>query len=163
LAQLTLLPDTRKRRQEELEFYCDFASVLGIVIGFTAPETGDTLARARERWEQLGCPTEYIHILFLQSLYHSYRGEFDLAQRADEDLLPLSHQRDDSIGLLLGHTSAGLSLLSIGNFASSRSHREAALALYDPVAYGTYPKDNSSPSRAITGFFGERPLLPRFC
>jgi predicted ATPase len=135
LDQLALLPDTPERQRRELEFYSDLVTVLKIVNGFTASASGDALARARERWERLGSPSEFIHILHGLSSYHAFRGEFDPAQRADEELLRLSRQRDDSTGLVLGYSSAGRNLFSIGNFASSRSHLEAGLALYDPASH----------------------------
>jgi predicted ATPase len=62
------------------------------------------------------------------------RGELDLAQRLDEDLLRLSRQRNDAAGLVLGHYSSGRNLLFLGRFASSRLHLEEVLALYDPVS-----------------------------
>ena len=68
-------------------------------------------------------------------VYHVVRGEFDLAQRLDEDLLRLSRQRNNSAGLVLGHTSSGRTLMFAGRFASSRSHLEEALALYDPISH----------------------------
>jgi predicted ATPase len=90
-----------------------------------------------------------------QSLYHLWRGEFDLALRLDEDLLRLSRQRNDSAGLVLGHLSFGRTLLLVGKFAASRSHLEAGIALYDPISHGslvhhttTYPHVNS---QAILG------------
>jgi len=57
-----------------------------------------------------------------------------LAQRLDEDLLHLSHQRNDAAGLVLGHLSSGVNLMFCGMFASSRSHLEKALLLYDPIS-----------------------------
>ena len=58
-------------------------SALGAVLmaakGFAAPEMGDAYARARELWEQLGSPSEFLRIPFGQSVYHVVRGEFDLA------------------------------------------------------------------------------------
>ena len=68
-------------------------------------------------------------------VYHVGRGELDLAQRLDEDLLRLSRQRNDSAGLVLGHYSSGRNLMFAGRFASSRSHLEEALALYDPISH----------------------------
>ena len=47
-------------------------------------------------------PSEFLQIPFSQSLYHQYRGELDLAQRLDEELLRLSRERNDSTGLVLG-------------------------------------------------------------
>jgi predicted ATPase len=59
----------------------------------------------------------------------------DLALRLDEDLLRLSRQRNDSAGLVLGHTSSGTNLWFVGRFASSRWHLEEAIALYDPISH----------------------------
>jgi tetratricopeptide (TPR) repeat protein len=71
------------------------------------------------------------------------RGEVDLAQRLAEDLLRLGRQRNDSGGLVLGHAYYGRNLMFAGKFASSRSHLEEVLALYDPISHpsiaGGYP------------------------
>jgi predicted ATPase len=106
-------------------------------------------------WEQLGSPSEFLKVPYGQSLYHLFRGEFDLALRVDEDLLRLSGQRNDSAGLVLGHLCSGRNLMFAGKFAASRSHLEAVLALYDPISHGslvhhttTHPHVNS---QAILG------------
>ena len=135
LDQLALLPDTPERQRQELEFCSALGAVLLAVKGYAAPETGHAYARARELWEQLGSPSEFLQVPYGQSLYHVFRGEFDLAQRLDEDLLRLSRQRNDSAGLVLGHFSSGRNLMFAGRFASSRSHLEEALALYDPISH----------------------------
>ncbi len=135
LDQLALLPDTPERQRQELEFWSALGAVLLAVKGFAAPETGHAYARARELWEQLGSPSEFLQVPYGQSLHHVFRGEFDLAQRFDEDLLCLSRQRNDSAGLVLGHFSSGRNLMFAGRFASSRSHLEEVLALYDPISH----------------------------
>jgi predicted ATPase len=135
LDQLGLLPDTHERQGQELEFWSALGAVLIAVKGQAAPETGHAYARARELWARLGSPSGFLQIPFGQSRYHMYRGEFDLAQRLAEDLLRLSGQRNDSAGLVLGHCSSGRNLSIVGSFASSRSHLEEALALYDPVSH----------------------------
>ena len=112
-------------------------AVLRAVKGLAAPETGQTYARARELWEQLGFPVEFVQIPFGQSRYHAYRGEFDLALRLDEDLLRLSHRRNDPAGLVLGHLSSGRNLMYAGRFDGSRTHLEAVLALYDPLTHSS--------------------------
>jgi class 3 adenylate cyclase/predicted ATPase len=146
LDQLALLPDNPERQRQELEFRSALAAVLFASVGSAAPETGRTLARARELWEQLGSPSEFLQIPYGQARHHLYRGEIELAQRLDEDLLHRSRQRSDSAGLVLGHTSSGRTLMFAGRFAASRSHLEAALALYDPISHsalvhqaGTHP------------------------
>src|SRR5262249_6862253 len=105
LDQLALLPDSSERQRQELEFRIALGAVLRAVRGQAAPETGRAYARARELWEQLGSPSEFLQVPYGQSRYHAFRGELDLALRLDEDLLRLSHQRSDSAGLVLGHLS----------------------------------------------------------
>jgi class 3 adenylate cyclase/predicted ATPase len=147
LDQLELLPDGPNRQRRELEFRSSLGAALRAVKGQAAPETGRAYARARELWEQLGSPSEFLQAPYGQSRYHAFRGELDLAQRLDERLLHLSLQRNDSAGLVFGHLSSGRNLMLVGRFASSRSHLEEALALYDPISHhsllhqvGLYPQ-----------------------
>ena len=135
LDQLALLPDTPERRRRELEFYSALGAVLHAVKGYAAPETGHAYARARVLWEQLGSPLEFLQVPYGQSVYHMGRGELDVAQRMNEDLLHLSRQRNDSAGLVLGHLSSGRDLMLVGRFASSHSHLEDGIALYDPISH----------------------------
>jgi predicted ATPase len=133
LDQLTLLPDTAERQRQELEFCCALGAVLIAVKGFTAPETGEAYARARELWERLGSPSEFLRVPFGQSVHYVYRGELDRALRLDEDLLRLSRQRDDSVGLVMGQFAFGRTMMLLGRFASSRLHLEEMLAAYNPT------------------------------
>jgi class 3 adenylate cyclase/predicted ATPase len=135
LDQLSLLPDNRKRQEQELEFWSALGAALRFAKGQASPDMGHAFARGRELWEQLGYPSEFLHIPYGQSFYHNSRGEFDLAQRLDEDLLRLSRQHNDVAGLVLGHLSSGRNMLNAGQFASSRSHLEEVIKLYDPIAH----------------------------
>ena len=135
LDQLALLPDTPERRQKELEFSSALGAVLNVAKGPAALETGQAYARARELWEQLGSPVEFVEVPCGQSRYHAHRGELDRAQSLAEDLLHLSRRRNNSAGLVIGHYSAGRNLMWVGSFASSRSHLETVVALYDPNSH----------------------------
>ena len=130
LDQLVLLPATPERRRQELELRSGLGAALMAAKGFAAPATGEAHARARELWEQLGSPSEFLQIPYGQSRYHMFRGELDLSQRLNEDLLRLSRQRNDSAGLVLGHYSSGCNLMFAGKFALSRFHLEEAIAVY---------------------------------
>jgi DNA-binding winged helix-turn-helix (wHTH) protein/predicted ATPase len=134
LDQLALLPDDLEHQRHELEFRSALGGVLQAAKGYAAPETGRAHARARELWEQLGSPSEFLQVPLGQSVYHSVRGDLDLARRLASDLLRLSRQRNDFSGLVLGHASSGRNLMYVGRFTSSRSHLEKALALYDPIS-----------------------------
>ena len=131
LDQLTVLPDDFARQRQELELRSSLGIVLQSVKGYAAPETGRTLGRARELWEQLGSPSEFFQVSYAQSLYHEIRGELNLAHRLDQELLLLSRQRNDPAGLVLAHQSLGRNLMFAGRLASSRAHLEEVLALCD--------------------------------
>jgi DNA-binding winged helix-turn-helix (wHTH) protein/predicted ATPase len=135
LDQLALLPDNPERKQNELKFSCALGAVLNVVRGSAALETGQVYARARQLWEEIGSPLEFIEVPCGQSRYHAHRGELGRAQFLAEDLLHLSRRRNDSAGLVLGHYSCGRNLMWVGSFASSRSHLETVLALYDPDSH----------------------------
>ena len=155
LDQLALLPGNPERQWQELELCSALGAALRFVKGQAAPETGQAYARARELWEQLGYPTEYIHIPYGQSRYHGYCGEMDLALRLDEDLLQVSHQRNDSRGLVLSHQSCGTGYLFRGRFALSRSFLETVLSLYDQdVHHSLGPQTGSHPHVVAEGYLG---------
>jgi predicted ATPase len=135
LEQLTLMPDYPDCQRQELEFYSSLGAVLIAVKGYAAPETGRAYDRARELWEQLGCPSEFLGVPFGQSTYHAQHVEFDKAQRLADDMLSLSHKCHNSAGLVLGHFSVGRNLMFVGKFDLSRAHLERALALYDVAAH----------------------------
>jgi predicted ATPase len=147
LDQLGLLPATSERQRRELEFCSSLGAALRFVKGQATPEMGQAYARARELWEQLGCPSEFLHIPYGQSFYHMYRGEFDVAQRLDEDLLRLSRQHNNTAGLVLGHASAGRTLMYLGRFAAARSHFEEVLGLYDPISHAALLQQSASHPR----------------
>jgi class 3 adenylate cyclase/predicted ATPase len=159
LDQLALLPDDPERQRQELELRSALGAVLQAVKGLAAPETGHAYARARELWEQLDSPSEFLQVPYGQSFHHMVRGELDLAQRLAEDLLRLSRRRNDSAGLVLGHLSSSRNLMLGGRFVSSRSHLEEVLALYDPIYHrslahqaGFHPQNDSQAILAIVLF-----------
>jgi class 3 adenylate cyclase/predicted ATPase len=155
LDQLALLPDNPERQRRELEFCSALGAALRFVKGQAAPETGQAYARARELWEQLDFPTEYIHIPYGQSRYHVYCGELDLALRLDEDLLRISRQSNDSRGLVLAHQSCGTGYGGRGWFALSRSFLETVLSIYDEDSHDSLgPQTGSHPHVVAQTYLG---------
>jgi class 3 adenylate cyclase/predicted ATPase len=131
LDQLEQLPDDTARQRQELELRSSLGIVLQSVKGYAAPETGRTLGRARELWEQLGSPSEFFRVSYAQSLYHEIRGELNVAHRLDQELLSLSRRRNHRGGLVLANQSLGRNLMFAGSLVSSRAHLEETLALCD--------------------------------
>jgi class 3 adenylate cyclase/predicted ATPase len=144
LDQLSLLPDNPERQWQELKFCSSLSAALRAAKGQAAPETGYAYARARRLWERLGAPSDFVQIPYGQSLHHAHRCEFEVAQRLDDDLLRLSCQRKDAAGLILGHLSSGINMMFVGKFASSRSHLEKTLALYDPISHRSLVRQSGS-------------------
>src|SRR5262249_4344431 len=87
LAQLELLADSPERQRQELELRIALGAGLNAVKGVASSETGLVYGRARELWEQLGSPSEYLQVPYGLSVHLAFRGELDLAQRIDYDLL----------------------------------------------------------------------------
>jgi predicted ATPase len=67
----------------------------------------------------------------------------------------VSRRRSDVAGLILGHTSLGRNLFLGGRFASSRSHLEGALTLYDPIFHRSFGYQvGNDPSVNSLGYLG---------
>src|SRR3984893_15398943 len=62
LDQLALLPVTPERQRQELDFRSALGAALLSVKGQAAAETGQAYARARELWERLGAPSEFLKV-----------------------------------------------------------------------------------------------------
>jgi class 3 adenylate cyclase/predicted ATPase len=135
LDQLALLPEIPERQRRKLEFWVALGGALTAVKGQGAPETGDAYTSARQLWEQLGAPSEFLGVPFGQCRYHATRGEIEMALRLDEEFLSLSRRRNDAAGLVLGHNSIARHLMFLGSFLSSHSHLEELIALYDPTLH----------------------------
>ncbi|HTV30569.1 MAG TPA: adenylate/guanylate cyclase domain-containing protein [Xanthobacteraceae bacterium] len=132
LEQLERSPDGTDRKRRELELISALGAVLFALKGHPDPETGQAFAHARELWEAMGSPPEFLRVPYGQSRYHSARGEHELARRLDADLLRVSEERNDSAGLIIGHLSTGRDLFYAGEFASARLHLEQAVSLDHP-------------------------------
>ena len=164
LDQLALLADGSQRQRRELELLSSLCAVLQAVKGYASPETGQAYSRARELWEQLGSPSEFLQVPYGQSLYHVTRGDIDLALRLDKSLVDLSRARDDGAGLVLSYLSSGRHLTVAGKFKRSRSHLEQALALYDPLSHqGRVQQAVVHPQVALQAYLGNALVCLGFC
>jgi len=154
LDQLALLPETPERQRQELEFWSALGAALRLVNGPGSPEMGHAFVRARELWEQLGSPSQFLHVPYGESRYHALRGELDVALQLDEDLLRLSRERNDRSGIVLGHDCSSRDLLAAGKFVSASSHIQQLLALYDPRAHRSLVQTGSDSRVVSQGYLG---------
>ena len=131
LDQLALLPEDSSRHRQELELTSVLGTVMQVVKGTGAPERGLIFARARELWEKLDYPFEFLHVPHGQAIYHAYCGELAIAVRLGEELLQLSRQRNEITGLIFAHQALGLFLMLVGRFEDARSLLEQIPRLYE--------------------------------
>jgi class 3 adenylate cyclase/predicted ATPase len=135
LARLALMADGRERQQMELGLQADLGSIRFAVRGWAAPETGQSYARARELWEQLGYPSEFLRVPWGQWMYHANQGDFDLGQRLAEDLLHRSQQHGQGSGLILARLCLGATFMGRGEFVLSHLHLAEGDRLYVPATH----------------------------
>jgi predicted ATPase len=100
---LETCPDTRTRAQQELALQTTLGSVFIAAKGYTAPEVGQTYARARHLCQQLDDTAQLIPVLAGQWLFYSIRAEHQLARGLAEQCLRLSQETQDSAHLVTAH------------------------------------------------------------
>jgi class 3 adenylate cyclase/predicted ATPase len=133
LEVLKALPDTPERVQQELTLQLALNNALVPAKGYTAPEVGKAVTRARELCQQLGETPQLFPVLWSLFLFYLNRGEFQAALELAELLLRLAQSVQDNRYLLsVAHEALGSTLYWRGEFASARTHLEQASALYDP-------------------------------
>ena len=144
LDQIATLPSTPARRREQIKLQVALITPLIHVKGYAAPETKAAAEQARsfiERAEALGEPSEDPLLLFsvLYSFwvvnYIAFNG--DVMRELATEFLAIAEKQGATVPLMVGHRVMGISLLSTGNIAQSRTHFERAIALYDPVTHRT--------------------------
>jgi class 3 adenylate cyclase/tetratricopeptide (TPR) repeat protein len=130
------LPDGPRRRQQELDLLLALGSALTATKGYSAPEVGETYARARALAEQIDRP-EYLWPVFLgQSSFHRVRGEHRLALTLAEQLEKIGEARSDVAAQLVGRWANGRSRLFLGDFVAARALLERCHGLADPAPRG---------------------------
>src|SRR5262245_57545582 len=98
--------------------------------GFGADETGNTFTRARDLWDRLDRPPEYLlRVARGQWAFHLIRSELLEAQSLAEDLLEFSRAHGDTVGLMLGHLTLGVTHLWRGGLLVARARLEAMVNL----------------------------------
>jgi tetratricopeptide (TPR) repeat protein len=132
LTKVAQLPAGSARDLSELEVQCARGAVLLALKGFLAAETGKAYSRARDLWDRLGRPPEFVlRMARGKFAFHNFRSELLEAQSVAEDILEFSRAHGDTGGLILGYYTLGLTHLWRGELLSARSNLEEAIGLYD--------------------------------
>jgi predicted ATPase len=129
LELLAALPESSDRTKREIEIQLALGIPVIAVQGYASSETREAFARARTLCLQLGNMTEYFQALY--GLWgHSWMGaKNDEALGMADEFLSRSQALSDPILLMVAHRVMGSTLLTIGEFESSKHHFEEAIAL----------------------------------
>jgi len=132
LRLLPNLPDTRERKQQELDLQIALAGALTVIKGYAHPEVAEAFGRASSLIVETGGAGTVIHFSMLRGLWAAefVGGKPKAAlDRANEFLL-LSQSQQDSRVLTTGHWLVGRVLIAIGDYCAATSHLERAVGLY---------------------------------
>jgi len=127
------LPDGPGRQQLELDLQIPLGWALIAAKGFSAPEVGESFARARALAEQIDRP-EYLGRTFLgQWVFHRNRGEYQLALALAEQVEKIGEARNDVSVQFMGRWASGFTRLQLGDFVAARALLEQCHGFADPA------------------------------
>jgi class 3 adenylate cyclase len=130
------LPDGPRRRQQELDLQLALRPALAFTKGLSAPEVGETIARARELAEQLDRPEYLVRLSFGQWAFHFGRSEYKLALSFAEQIEEIAKARNDVRTQLRGRRANGLTRLHLGEFVTASALLDQCHGLADPSHRG---------------------------
>jgi class 3 adenylate cyclase/tetratricopeptide (TPR) repeat protein len=130
---LSGLPDSPRRRHQELALHIALRPALAVTKGYSAPEVGATIARARALAEQIDRPEHLVPLLLGQWTFHLIRSEHKLALSFAEQVEKIGEARKDVAAQLAGRRANGLTRCYLGEFVASRALLERCHGLSDPA------------------------------
>jgi predicted ATPase/class 3 adenylate cyclase len=132
---LASLPATDEHVQQELVLQLALGAPLMAMKGYSAPEVGQALGRARALCRRIGETLRLFPVLWGLWVFYVVRTEFGVAQELAAECLELARQAGDPGLLLEAHVSLGTTLFYVPDHASARAHMEQAIEIYDPLHY----------------------------
>jgi class 3 adenylate cyclase/DNA-binding winged helix-turn-helix (wHTH) protein/predicted ATPase len=131
LILIAALPDTPERLQHELMLYMALGVTLAATQGYAAPAVEHAYLQARECCRKLGDPAPLFTVLRGLWLVYLTRAELQRAYEQGEHLLRLAQHHQEPTLFLEAHRALGTSLLFLGDLATSWTHLERGITLYE--------------------------------
>ncbi|MBR0798117.1 AAA family ATPase [Bradyrhizobium jicamae] len=125
--------DGAARQKQELDLQLALGLAQMAMKGYSAPEVGETLGRARILAEQLDQPRYLWPVILGQSTFHRVRGEHRRALELAEELERVGEARNDISAQLVGRWANGRTRLFLGEFGIARELLERCQGLADPA------------------------------
>jgi class 3 adenylate cyclase/predicted ATPase len=136
LALLSGLPDGPWRRQQELDLQMALTPALVATKGYSAPDVGETIARARALAEEIDRPEYLVPLLHGQWVFHVVRSEHKLALSLAERIEKIGEARNDVAAQLRGRRANGVTRVWLGELVAARALLERCYGLADPAHRG---------------------------
>jgi tetratricopeptide (TPR) repeat protein len=131
LREVAFVVDKGVRRRQEVDLQLLLSRALAAAKGFSAPEIGGALRRARKLVERLADVDRMHATLSQQWGYQLVRGEIRAAEETARALLHSAEEHNEVAGQKCGHLAVGVTLLALGSPAQAAHSLERALQLAD--------------------------------
>jgi len=128
---LASLPETPERDRQELALQITLGPALFATADWTAAEVEKVYTRADVLCCELGESPDLFPAQWGLFLYHIARGEIETALDQGLKLLGLAQRAEDPALLLQAHHALGPTYTLVGDWVSSQTHHEQAIAYYD--------------------------------
>jgi class 3 adenylate cyclase/predicted ATPase len=130
---LSGVSDGAPRQEQELDLQIALGHAFMATKGLSAPEPGETFARARQLCEQLNRRQQLGPVLYGQWVHRLVRGELEQAEHHAEEILHLGGAPADVMWTCFGSSYSGTTCLFLGKFIDARAHLENSLCLWNPI------------------------------
>jgi predicted ATPase len=132
LEVLSTLPETPERIRQELALQIALGPMLMVTRGYGSPEVERVYSRARVLSQQVEETAQLFPVLWGLWQFYLATAAYQTSHELGQQLLSLAQGAHDPALLLMAHDALGTTLLFQGALASSLTHFEAGIALYDP-------------------------------
>jgi tetratricopeptide (TPR) repeat protein len=131
LEMANLIPDPRLRSRHELRLQVRLGNSATSAKGYSAPEVGTALYRARDLCMELGDERLMHPVLVGLFFFHVNKAELRTAERLGVELLALGTARKDRVLQVDGHKTLLNARYKLGKFVEAQQHFERGMHLYE--------------------------------
>jgi class 3 adenylate cyclase/tetratricopeptide (TPR) repeat protein len=131
LEMVSLIPDPGLRGRHELRLQVRLGNSATSAKGYSAPEVGKALYRARDLCTELGDDGLMHPILVGLFFFHVNKADLRMAERLGIELLALGDTRKDRVLQVDGHKALLNARYKLGKFVEAQKHFERGMHLYD--------------------------------
>src|SRR5262249_12043065 len=135
---LQLLAENSERKRAALELEVMLGQAMIANHGYAAPETRETLLRAKKLIDDLTDPSQKFAILYGIWASHYVGGDVVKQRDAAAEFLVEAERHKDTAALCIAHRALGTTCVTTGEFAEGLHHLKQARTLYDSKHHARY-------------------------